>query len=129
MTQAVKQQTDSDAMFKPTRAFCSFSVPDLEAAKEFYGDTLGLDVSELDKGMGLELFGGNVFIYPKPNHEPATFTILNFPVDDIDDAVDDLKSRGIKFEQYKGDIKTDENGIARGSVSGFGPDIAWFKDP
>ena len=132
MTQAAKQRTDSnaDAMFKPAKAFSSFSVDDLKSAKEFYADTLGLDVFEAAEGMGLELFGGSTFIYPKgKDHEPATFTVLNFPVDDIDAAVDDLKSRGITFESYDGDIKTDEKGIARGSESGHGPDIAWFKDP
>ena len=110
-----------------SRSFASFSVNDLKKAKEFYRDTLGLDVSEVAEG--LELFGGNVFIYSKPNHEAATFTVLNFPVNDIDAAVDDLKSRGVTFESYGGDIKTDDKGIARGSVSGHGPDIAWFKDP
>jgi catechol 2,3-dioxygenase-like lactoylglutathione lyase family enzyme len=126
---AAKQRTDSDAVFKPAKAFSSFSVNDLKKAKDFYSNTLGLRVSEAAEGMGLELFGGKVFIYPKPNHVPASFTVLNFPVDDIDSAVDDLKSRGIRFELYGGDIRTDEKGIARGSKSGEGPDIAWFKDP
>ncbi len=127
MAQTATQRTD--AIFKPTKAFSSFSVNDLNKAKNFYTNTLGLDVSGAAEGMGLELFGGNVFIYSKPNHEPATFTVLNFPVDDIDGAVDDLKSRGITFESYGGEMKTDEKNIFRGGDSGKGPNIAWFKDP
>src|SRR5437868_10457582 len=103
MTQATQQRIDSDAVFKPTRAVASFSVNDVNKAKQFYGNTLGLEVSEAAEGMGLKLFGGNVFIYSKPDHQPATFTVLNFPVNDIDTAVDDLKSRGITFESYGGD--------------------------
>jgi catechol 2,3-dioxygenase-like lactoylglutathione lyase family enzyme len=116
-------------MLKDSKAFSGFSVNDIPKAKEFYGQTLGLDVSE-DQGMGmlsLKLAGGNtVIIYPKPNHEPATFTILNFPVDNVDEAVDALKKRGVRFESYdEPDLKTDEKGIMRGN----GPTIAWFKDP
>ncbi len=113
-------------MFKDTKAFSGFSVDDLAKAKTFYSQTLGLDVSE-DHGM-LNLHigsGSHILIYPKPNHTPATFTILNFPVDNIERAVDELTKRGVRFEHYEGDIKTDKKGIARGN----GPSIAWFKDP
>ena len=113
-------------MFKLTTAFSSFSVNDLQTAKEFYGRTLGLDVAEMPEGLELRVNGNKVFIYPKPNHAAATFTILNFPVDDIERAVDDLSKVGVHFEHYnQGDLKTDEMGIARGA----GPNIAWFKDP
>ncbi|HEY8227810.1 MAG TPA: VOC family protein [Pyrinomonadaceae bacterium] len=115
-------------MFKPTEAFSSFSVNNLAKAKEFYRQTLGLEVSETPEGLELKLGGrSGVFIYPKPNHEPASFTVLNFPVDDIGEAVASLKGRGVKFEHYElPDIKTDKDGIARGP---HGPQIAWFKDP
>ena len=114
-------------MLEDSKAFSGFAVPDVEKAREFYGKTLGLKVSE-DHGMlRLHLSGGNnVLVYPKPNHVPATFTILNFPVDDIDQAVDKLSKRGVHFEIYdKPDLKTDQKGIMRGK----GPTIAWFKDP
>lgn len=114
-------------MFKDTKAFSSFSVNDLPKAKEFYGQTLGLEVSEMPEGLQLKIAGGGmVFIYPKPNHAPATFTVLNFPVDDIETAVDELSERGVHFERYEGDIETDKKGIHRGAN---GPLIAWFKDP
>ncbi|HEV7454675.1 MAG TPA: VOC family protein [Candidatus Saccharimonadales bacterium] len=116
-------------MFKDTHAFSGFSVNDLAAAKDFYGQTLGLDVSEKE-GMGLllKIAGGNpTFVYEKDNHEPATFTILNFPVDDIEKAVEALEAKGVTFEHYDG--MTDEKGIARGLSRNQGPDIAWFKDP
>ena len=117
-------------MFKDTRAFSSFSVDDLQKAKEFYGQTLGLEVSETKEGLALRLAGGGqVFIYPKPNHEPATFTVLNFRVNDIDQAVDQLKKLGVSLERYDGEMKTDEKGIFRGAARGEGPNIAWFKDP
>lgn len=114
-------------MFKDTKAFTSFSVDDLQKAKTFYSQTLGLEVVETPEGLALDIAGGaRIFIYPKPNHVPATFTILNFPVDDIEQAVDALAQRGVRFEQYdQGDLKTDGKGIARGA----GPNIAWFKDP
>jgi catechol 2,3-dioxygenase-like lactoylglutathione lyase family enzyme len=113
-------------MLKESKAFSGFSVDDLARAKEFYGRTLGLDVSESNGLLHLQLAGGvNVLVYPKPNHTPATFTILNFPVDNIESTVDDLTKRGVRFERYEGDIKTDEKGIHRGD----GPNIAWFKDP
>ena len=113
-------------MFEMTKAFSGFSVNDLQKAKQFYGKTLGLKVNERKEGLELEVGGGKVFVYPKPNHSPATFTILNFPVDDIDKAVDELSKLGVKFEHYESEpIKTDAKGISRGPH----PDIAWFKDP
>jgi len=116
-------------MFKDTKAFSSFSVNDLQKAKAFYQQTLGIEVSENEMGiLTLHISGGNgVIIYPKPNHVPATFTVLNFPVEDLEKAVDELISKGITFEQYDEPIKTDAKGIVRGD--GRGPDIAWFKDP
>jgi predicted enzyme related to lactoylglutathione lyase len=113
-------------MFRNTKAFSSFSVDDLKNAKEFYGQTLGLEVSETKEGIALRLAGGGqVFIYPKANHTPATFTVLNFQVANIEQAVDALTKLGVQFEHYDiPEIKTDENGIHRG-----GPNIAWFKDP
>lgn len=114
-------------MLKDSKAFSGFSVPDIQKAKEFYGQTLGLEVSEANGLLKLHLAGGStVLIYPKPNHAPATFTILNFPVDNVDQAVDELTKRGARFERYDTpDLKTDEKGIMRGN----GPTIAWFKDP
>ena len=114
-------------MFRNARAFSGFAVDDIAAAKEFYGGTLGLDVSEADMGLlMLHLAGGTeVIIYPKPNHTPASFTILNFPVDDIGEAVDELTRRGVRFERYE-QFEQDEKGIARGNG---GPQIAWFTDP
>jgi predicted enzyme related to lactoylglutathione lyase len=114
-------------MLKNSKAFSGFSANDTAKAKEFYAGTLGLDVSESHGILTLRLAGGNnVIIYPKPNHVPATFTVLNFPVDDVDLAVDELKKRGVRFEQYNlPDLKTDEKEIMRGN----GPTIAWFKDP
>ena len=113
-------------MFKCDSAFSSFSAPDLDAERRFYRDTLGLDV--VDGGMGtIELHVGKttVLIYPKPDHEPASFTVLNFPVDDVDAEVDRLSRLGVKFEHYQGKIETDAKGISRSN----GPTIAWFKDP
>jgi catechol 2,3-dioxygenase-like lactoylglutathione lyase family enzyme len=114
-------------MFKNTKAFSSFSVNDIQKAKEFYGGTLGLEVLESDGMLTLHIAGGtNLLVYPKPNHTPATFTILNFPVDNVEDAVEELTKRGVRFEIYDMDeLKTDEKGIFRGE----GPKIAWFKDP
>jgi predicted enzyme related to lactoylglutathione lyase len=119
-------------MFKKTEAFSGFSVDDLSKAKAFYAETLGLDVTE-DKKMSLLTLklatGGRVIIYPKgPGHAPATYTVLNFPVNDIDKAVDELGTRGIRFERYEG-FNQDAKGIARGGPDGPGPSIAWFKDP
>lgn len=115
-------------MFKNTNAFSGFSVNDLNAAKEFYSHTLGLDVHEDSMGLTLKIAGGNpIFVYAKDDHVPATFTILNFPVDNIEQAVAELKGKGVIFEKYDG--WTDEKDIARGLSTGQGPDIAWFKDP
>jgi catechol 2,3-dioxygenase-like lactoylglutathione lyase family enzyme len=114
-------------MLKDSHAFSGFSVDDVAKAKDFYGGTLGIDVHDEMGGLRLQLGGGTtVFVYPKDNHEPATYTMLNFPVEDIEAAVKDLASRGVTFERYEG-IEQDEHGIARGD--GQGPDIAWFKDP
>ncbi len=112
--------------FKNTKAFSSFSVKDLDEAKRFYGQTLGLEVSESDEGLILQTKGGiDVFIYPKPDHTPATFTVLNFVVDDVDRAVNELIKMGVRFQIYdKGELKTDDRGIFQGK-----PKIAWFKDP
>jgi predicted enzyme related to lactoylglutathione lyase len=113
-------------MLKTSKAFSSFSVDDLSKAKEFYGQTLGVKVSESDEGLELKPSGdASVFLYPKPNHKPATFTVLNFMVDDIEAAVAELKKSGVTFEKYEGEITTDEKGIHRNG----GPTIAWFKDP
>ena len=112
-------------MFRDTEAFSGFSTNDIERAKEFYGSILGLEVSEMNGMLDIKLgSGATVLAYPKENHEPATFTILNFNVDDVDKAVDELSARGVKFERYE-DFDQDEKGIARGE----GPAIAWFKDP
>jgi catechol 2,3-dioxygenase-like lactoylglutathione lyase family enzyme len=116
-------------MFKDTKAYSSFSVDDLQAAKQFYGDTLGLEVDEIPEGLVLKLAGGtNVFIYPSDNYTAPKHTVLNFPVDDVDAAVDELIRRGVRMEHYDlPEIKTDEKGIFRGDS---GPEaIAWFKDP
>jgi len=114
-------------MLEASKAFSGFSANDIEKAKEFYGKTLGLKVSESHGLLTLHLAGdNNVLIYPKPNHVPATFTVLNFPVKDVDQAVDELTKRGVRFEIYNlPDIKTDKKGIMREK----GPTIAWFKDP
>jgi catechol 2,3-dioxygenase-like lactoylglutathione lyase family enzyme len=115
-------------MLTDSAAFSGFAVPDVEAARRFYADTLGLRV-EVDEAMGgmltLHLGGGtDVLVYPKPDHTPATYTVLNFPVDDVEKAVDELTAKGVRFERYPG-FEQDEKGIARGQ----GPDIAWFTDP
>lgn len=111
-------------------AFSGFSTNNLAKTKVFYDEVLGLDVTE--DGMGMVTLnlatGGTVIIYPKDDHEPATYTVLNFPVDDIDHAIDKLTALGIEFERYE-EIEVDEKGIARGIESGQGPDVAWFKDP
>lgn len=116
-------------MFKDTHAFSGFSVDDIPRAKTFYNQILGLNVTEENGMLTLHLAGGaNVLVYPKgAQHTPASFTILNFPVDNVDRAVDELTRRGVTFERYnQPDLKTDEKGIARDSG---GPTIAWFKDP
>jgi catechol 2,3-dioxygenase-like lactoylglutathione lyase family enzyme len=122
----VSDRQEEGAVFKDTNAFSGFAVDDLERAKKFYGETLGLEVSEENGMLWLHIAGGTrILIYPKENHTPATFTILNFPVDDIEQAVDELRKAGVPFESYEGDLKTDEKGIFRGG----GPLIAWFRDP
>lgn len=122
-------------MLKNSPAFSSFSVNDVAQAKTFYGDTLGLAVEETpmtdDAGQVYPLLTlhlankATIMLYPKPNHTPASFTVLNFPVADIETVVDKLTARGVRFEQYTGELQTDAKGIARGG----GPLIAWFKDP
>jgi catechol 2,3-dioxygenase-like lactoylglutathione lyase family enzyme len=114
-------------MLRDSKAFSGFSVADIQTAKKFYSETLGLDVTESHGVVTLRLAGGHkVLIYPKPNHVPATFTVLNFPVKDVDLAVDELTKRGVRFEMYDlRNLKTDKKGIMRGN----GPTIAWFKDP
>lgn len=114
-------------MLNDSKAFSGFSVDNLEKAKEFYSKILGLEVTENKMGV-LELHvsgGNNILIYPKPNHVPATFTILNFPVENIEKSVEDLVDAGVRFEQYDGELQTDSKGIFRSG----GPLIAWFKDP
>jgi catechol 2,3-dioxygenase-like lactoylglutathione lyase family enzyme len=112
-------------MFDTTKAFSGFSVDDIPAARKFYGETLGLQVTEENGMLYLHPTSDTtILVYPKPNHTPATFTILNFPVDDIDQAVDDLAGRGVRFERYDG-FSQDEKGIYREE----GPPIAWFTDP
>jgi predicted enzyme related to lactoylglutathione lyase len=113
-------------MFKDAKAFSGFSVNDIAAAKAFYGDTLGVEVTEEHGRLTLHLGGGGtVIVYPKPNHTPASFTVLNFPVEDIEQAVDRLTEGGVEFQHYEGQLQTDAKGIMRGN----GPPIAWFTDP
>lgn len=108
-----------------TEAFSSFAVPDVATAKKFYGEVLGLEASEENGLLNLRIGGHQVMVYPKPDHAPAVFTVLNFPVADIDKAVDELTSRGVTFERYEG-FEQNEKGIARMDE---GPRIAWFTDP
>jgi catechol 2,3-dioxygenase-like lactoylglutathione lyase family enzyme len=120
-----RSEGEEKAMFADTKAFSGFAVDDIDTAREFYGGTLGLKTSVEYGLMTLHLAGERpTLVYPKPNHTPADYTILNFPVDDIDKAVDELAARGVQFERYE-NLSQDEKGIARGE----GPDIAWFKDP
>jgi catechol 2,3-dioxygenase-like lactoylglutathione lyase family enzyme len=112
-------------MFANTKAFSGFAVDDLEKARQFYGGPLGINTSERYGLLTLHLAGSrDTLVYPKSDHTPATYTILNFPVDDIDQAVDELTARGVQFERYDGTAQ-DQKGISRGG----GPYIAWFKDP
>jgi predicted enzyme related to lactoylglutathione lyase len=113
-------------MFKDTKAFSGFAVPDVDAAQKFYGDTLGIETSTEYGLLTLHLDGGNrpTLIYPKPDHQPASYTILNFPVEDIDAAVDELTSRGVEMLRYDG-MPQDGRGIMREG----GPYVAWFADP
>ena len=114
-------------MFGNTKAFSGFAVDDIKKARQFYAETLGLEVTEENGMLTLHIAGDRpILVYPKPNHTPASFTILNFPVDDIEAAVDQLTARGVVFERYEGTpAATDERGIFRGG----GPLIAWFTDP
>jgi catechol 2,3-dioxygenase-like lactoylglutathione lyase family enzyme len=113
-------------MLKDTKAFSGFAVDDVEAAQRFYEDVLGIETSVAHGLMTLHLAGGDrpTLVYPKPDHTPADYTVLNFPVDDIEQVVDELVSRGVEFERYEG-MEQDERGIMRA----VGPYIAWFKDP
>ena len=116
-------------MFKPTYAFSGLSYKDTSKTVSFYKQTLGLDVKEDEMGLIVHLpGGGSLYMYQKDNHQPATFTVLNFDVDSIDEAVDELAKRGITFERYDG-MHQDDKGIARGIAANMGPDIAWFTDP
>jgi catechol 2,3-dioxygenase-like lactoylglutathione lyase family enzyme len=114
-------------MLDSAQTFSSFAVDDLDRAREFYADTLGVKVSDGPMGvLSLDLAGGSsILVYPKPDFTPATYTVLNFQVDDVDAAVDDLGGRGVKFERYEG-FDQDAKGISRDPR---GPSIAWFKDP
>jgi catechol 2,3-dioxygenase-like lactoylglutathione lyase family enzyme len=116
---------ERSGMFEHTRAYSGFSVNDIQKAKQFYGETLGLRVSEQNGMLTLHIAGDrDTLVYPKEDHTPATFTILNFPVDDVDRTVEELTERGVRFERYEG-FDQDEKGVFRGG----GPLIAWFKDP
>jgi catechol 2,3-dioxygenase-like lactoylglutathione lyase family enzyme len=116
---------EDQGMFEDTRAFSGFSVDDVQRAKAFYAETLGVATSEENGLLWLHIAGGrDVLVYPRPGHAPASYTILNFPVDDIEGVVDELAGRGVRFDRYEG-FEQDEKGIARNA----GPLIAWFKDP
>ncbi|HKR81653.1 MAG TPA: VOC family protein [Candidatus Saccharimonadales bacterium] len=118
-------------MLENSDAFSGFATSNIAAAKEFYGSVLSLNITEQNGMLTLHFSnGGSVLIYPKPDHKPADFTILNFPVPNIDETVEALLKKGVQFEHYdEGQLKTDEKGIARGLATGMGPDIAWFTDP
>lgn len=119
-------------MLKKSNAFSGFSVNNLEKAKVFYGEILGIEVEQTDMGLQLNIAGSTpIFVYEKADHQPATFTILNFPVDHIDEAIEALAAKGIQMEQYDlgNGAVTDEKGVLRGKSYDMGPDIAWFKDP
>lgn len=124
-------EKEGGRVFEQTEAFSGYSVDDKSEALQFYGDILGCDAT--DNGMGVQLHfpnGHSVFLYEKEDHEPATFTVLNFPVDDIDKTVDDLEAKGIDMLMYENlPAEQDGRGILRGKSNGMGPDIAWFKDP
>ena len=130
MAQATERRMESD--FGIRDAFASFAVKDVKTALDFYGKTLGLKAVETEGGFGIEATPTKsmIFVYEKPDHEPATFTVFNFHVEDVAKAADELRSRGIKFLSYDDPmIKTDENGIHWGQKEGGGPNIAWFNDP
>lgn len=120
-------------MFQDSQAYSGMSINDSAAAKEFYENILGLKVTEMEvAGMPMLTLhlatGGRVLLYPKDNHQPATYTVLYLPVGDIDKAVDELTGKGIALERYEG-LYQDEKGVTRGLANNMGPDIAWFKDP
>jgi catechol 2,3-dioxygenase-like lactoylglutathione lyase family enzyme len=127
--------TDPKAVFRDAPIMASFAVKDIEATRQFYGRTLGLDIRDGQEEGILEIHGKSslpVLVYPKPDHQPAVFTVLNLQVRDVDEAVDALTGAGVKLEHYNGEngIKTDAKGIARGDGdTGKGPSIAWFRDP
>lgn len=124
---ATPSRKKASGMFREAESFSSFSVNDIAKAKEFYGQTLGLDIKETPEGLELHTNNNTVFLYLKPNHTPASFTVLNFAVKDIEAAVAELNTLGVNLQHYNlPDIKTDDRGIARGP---HGPTIAWFKDP
>ena len=111
-------------------AFSGYSSNDIGAARDFYGTVLGLDLEENMGGLGFTIGGQQVFIYPKDDHQPASFTVLNLVVDSIDTAIDELTAKGVVFERYDDmPAPQDEKGVLRGKAAGMGPDIAWFKDP
>src|SRR5215203_5652474 len=122
---------DPKSILKKAPVFASFAVKDIEPARQFYGQTLGLEVRDVQEMGILEIRSpdqGRVLVYPKPDHQPANFTVLNMRVNDIDEAVDALTAVGVKFERYDtADIKTDAKGVVRGDKQG--PSIAWFRDP
>lgn len=129
MPKPAKGKTEKAELF--TGGFSSFSVNNISQAMQFYSETLGLEISDVQEG-ALKLKnpgGGNLFLYPKEDHKPATFTVFNLQVDDIKNAVDELASRGIEFLKYADPIETDEKGIFWGAKDGNGPNIAWFEDP
>jgi predicted enzyme related to lactoylglutathione lyase len=130
MAQATKKKAETNTL-EFQGGFSSFAVKDVEAAMEFYGETLGLEVSEMMGGFELEIptTDDKVFVYKKPEHRPAVFTVFNLNVDDIAAAAKVLKARGVQFESYDKPMKTDENDIFWGEEKGEGPNIAWFKDP
>ncbi len=117
-------------MFNNTPAFSSYSIKDIKESLDFYKNVLEVDASETPEGISLELNGNSLFLYPKENHTPATFTVLNFKVDDIDEAVKQLGDKGIKLKVYENSgMEVDSRGVFRGKSSGMGPDIAWIEDP
>jgi predicted enzyme related to lactoylglutathione lyase len=118
------------SMLRFTNSFASYSVNDIDAAKQFYQETLGLSVTQKTEGLEVAMpGGGKAFLYRKPNHTPATFTVLNFKVNDVNQAVDDLNKQGVQMEHYDGQLQTDQRGIFHPKGPHDGPTIAWFKDP
>lgn len=116
-------------MFTPTRSYSGFSVDDIAAARQFYAEVLGLEVTDDGPGLVIQhIGGGSVLAYTKEDHQPATYTVFDFEVENIDEAVKSLSQSGIRFERYEG-MPQDESGVMRGLLNNMGPDIAWFKDP